>query len=238
MGRARAITMGLALLALAMLIASGPGTRAGFWPWTAGLELVKWAAYLGIAMAVASLVLLLLAAVPRWRPGPWVPLLSLCIALAALAPPLILVSQAKQYPYIHDITTDTADPPAFVALLETRNKAPNGSAYGGAEVAALQRQAYPDIKPLVLKAAPRETVQRAIDAARSLGWEVASSDAPSGRIEATAVTRWFGFQDDVVVRVRPEGEGSRVDVRSVSRVGESDIGANAQRIREFLAKLA
>ena len=81
-------------------------------------------------------------------------------------------------------------------------------------------------------------MQRAIDAARALDWEIASSDTPSGRIEATATTPWFGFKDDVVVRIRPEVDGSRIDVRSVSRVGSSDVGANARRIREFLARLA
>ena len=90
----------------------------------------------------------------------------------------------------------------------------------------------------MVKTPPAETLQRAIDAARSLGWEVTASDAPSGRIEAIATTSWWGFKDDVVIRVRPEGTGSRVDVRSVSRVGVSDLGANAKRVREFLAKLA
>jgi uncharacterized protein (DUF1499 family) len=80
-------------------------------------------------------------------------------------------------------------------------------------------------------------MQRALDAARSLGWEVVASDAATGRIEATATSRWFGFKDDVVVRIRPEGAGSRVDVRSMSRVGVGDLGANAERVREFLAKL-
>jgi uncharacterized protein (DUF1499 family) len=82
-------------------------------------------------------------------------------------------------------------------------------------------------------------MQKAIDAARALDWEIVASDAPAGRIEATATTMWFGFKDDIVVRVRPEaGGGSRVDVRSVSRVGQSDVGANAKRIREFIRRLA
>ena len=148
------------------------------------------------------------------------------------------MSRAKSLPLIHDVTTDTADPPAFVALLETRRKAPNGADYGGEAVAAEQRRGYADIKPVVVKAPPREAHQRALDAARSLGWEVAASDAAAGRIEATDTTRFFGFKDDIVIRVRPEGEGSRIDVRSASRVGLSDIGANAARVRRFLDELA
>lgn len=238
MGSARAITMALAVAALAMLISSGPGTRLGLWPWMTGLTLMKWAAYTGIAAAVVAAVLVLLLVVPRWRTRPWVPVLALCIALAAIAPPLIALQHAKSAPPIHDITTDYFNPPAFVALLAERNKSPNGSAYGGQEVAAAQQKAYPDIKSIVVKSSPADAVQRALDAARSMGWEVVSTDARSGRIEATDTTAWFGFKDDVVVRVRPEGTGSRIDVRSVSRVGKSDLGANARRIRGFIAKLA
>jgi uncharacterized protein (DUF1499 family) len=238
MRKARAIVMLLAIAALLMLLASGPGTKQGYWSWTTGLTVYKWAAYTGIAAAAAAAVLVLLLVVPRWRVRPWVPVLALCIALAAVAPPLIALSHAKAVPPIHDITTDTFDPPVFVALLAERNKSPNGASYGGPEVAALQQKGYPDIKSLVVKTAPAETVQRALDAARSLGWEVVSIDPPSGRIEATDTTSFFGFKDDIVVRVRPDAGGSRVDVRSVSRVGKSDIGANAARVREFLRKLA
>jgi len=104
-------------------------------------------------------------------------------------------------------------------------------------VAAQQQQAYPDLKPKVLSLPPAEAVQKSIDAARSLGWQIAGSDTAAGRIEATDTTGWFGFKDDVVIRVRPQAQGSRVDVRSASRVGRSDIGKNAERIREFLDKL-
>ena len=235
---ARGLTLAAAVLAVALLAASGPGTRAGWWPWQLGLTLFAVAAWIGMAVAVASLVLLALSAFPRWRRHPAVPLLALCIALVAMAPPLIFSGKAKQVPPIHDITTDPADPPAFVALRAERDRSPNGSAYGGSPIAAQQQSAYPDIKPLEVATAPAEEMQRAIDAARAMGWEVVASDAASGRIEATARTRWFGFRDDIVVRIRPAGTGSRVDVRSASRVGRSDVGANAARIREYLGRLS
>jgi uncharacterized protein (DUF1499 family) len=239
MNTARALVMAVAVAAFTMLIASGPGTRLGIWPWMTGLSLLKWAAYTGIAAAAGAIVLVVLLAVPRWRAGAWIPILALGLALAAALPPILLLEQAKSVPAIHDITTDPFDPPVFVALMAERTKAPNGAAYGGTTIAAEQQRAYPDIKSLVLKAPPNEAMQRAIDAARKLDWEIVSSDTPSGRIEATATTRWFGFKDDIVVRVRPEsGGGSRVDVRSMSRVGQSDVGANAKRIREFLSRLS
>jgi uncharacterized protein (DUF1499 family) len=239
MRAARALVMAVCVAAFVMLLASGPGTRLGLWPWQTGLALVKWAAYTGMAGAVGAVALIVLLVMPRWRVRPWVPLVALCFALAAFVPPVILLEQAKKVPNIHDITTDPYDPPVFSTLLPIRKQSPNGADYGGPEVAKKQQQGYPDIKSLIVKTAPAETVQKAIDAARSLGWEVAASDAAAGRIEATDTTTWFGFKDDIVVRVRPEASGgSRVDVRSVSRVGGSDIGANAKRVRSFLAKLA
>jgi uncharacterized protein (DUF1499 family) len=235
---ARLLVMAVAVAALAMLLSSGPGTRYGLWPWQTGLTLLRWATYTGLAGAVGALGLILLLVVPRWRARAWIPVVALAIALAAAAPPLLLLRQAKSVPPIHDISTDVFDPPVFVALAAERALSPNGARYGGPEVAAQQQKAYPDIKTIILKDPPKEVMQRAIDAARAAGWEVVASDAPTGRIEATDTTAWFGFKDDIVVRVRPEGSGSRVDVRSVSRVGKSDIGANAKRVREFLARVA
>lgn len=237
-GLARGLTLLGAIVAVAMLAASGPGTRAGWWPWQIGLTLFVVAGCIGAAAGLAALVLLALSAFRRWRRHPAVPIVALCLALVALAPPLVFIAQAKRLPYIHDVTTDPQDPPQFVALAAARAKAPDGAAYGGPQVAAQQHAAYPDIKPLVVATPPQDEMQRAIDAARAMGWEIVASDAASGRIEASARTRWFGFTDDIVVRIRPQGTGSRVDVRSVSRVGTSDVGANAARVREYLGKLA
>jgi uncharacterized protein (DUF1499 family) len=239
MRKARAIVFAVALAALLLVIMAGPGTKHGWWNYRVGIPMLQYGAYAGMAAAAAAVVLLLLLAVPRWRVRPWVPLVTLIVALLAVVPPVLLRQQARGAPSIHDITTDTADPPAFVALQAERQKAPNGVAYGGPEIAAQQEKAYADIKPLVVKTPPSDELQKAIDAARSLGWQVIATDAASGRIEATDTTGWFGFKDDIIVRVRgqPDG-GSRVDVRSVSRVGRGDLGTNAARVRKFLARLA
>jgi Protein of unknown function (DUF1499) len=144
---------------------------------------------------------------------------------------------AKRVPPIHDITTDMTDPPAFVAVLPLRASATNSAVYAGDSIAALQRAAYPDVQPLVLPVPPLAAFERAVAAANAMGWEIVAGDSPSGRLEATATTTWFGFKDDVVVRIRAEGGGSRIDVRSVSRVGRSDVGANAARITRYLREL-
>jgi uncharacterized protein (DUF1499 family) len=144
---------------------------------------------------------------------------------------------ARSVPPINDITTDTANPPVYVAVLPLRAGAPVSADYPGAETAAKQQSAYPDIRPVELNVAPDVAYARALDTARSFGWAIDATDAASGRIEATATTPWFGFQDDIVIRVSPTATGSRVDIRSHSRVGRSDLGTNAARIRAFIAKL-
>jgi uncharacterized protein (DUF1499 family) len=144
---------------------------------------------------------------------------------------------ARSVPGIHDITTDTDNPPAFETLRSARLAAPNGLDYGGPEVAAKQRAGYPDIKPVVLAVPPSDAFRRALTVSRSLGWEIAAVDSTAGRIEATATTAWFGFRDDVVIRVRPDSTGTRLDMRSDSRLGGSDVGTNAARIRRFVERL-
>ena len=133
---------------------------------------------------------------------------------------------------IHDVSTDTANPPQFVAVMPLRAaaKAANSTDYD-AKTAQLQKETYPDIGPLHLDLPPSQALDRTLAAARSMGWEIVASDPAQGRIEATATTFWFGFKDDIVVRLAAEGTGSRVDVRSLSRIGKSDVGANARRVR-------
>ena len=147
-----------------------------------------------------------------------------------------LAPTAREAPPIHDITTDAEDPPQFKAILPLREKASNSSDYGGPEVARLQQAAYPDVKPLTLLTPPDQAIDRALAAACSLGWTIMQRDRQEGRIEAMDRTIWFGFTDDIVIRVRPENDGSRVDIRSVSRVGAGDMGTNADRIRKFMKK--
>jgi uncharacterized protein (DUF1499 family) len=140
-------------------------------------------------------------------------------------------------PPIHDITTDPTDPPQFAAIVPLRANAPNTLVYGGEPVAAQQRKAYPDIQPVVLSVTPMQAYERALDAVRRLGWKVVAADANAGRIEAIDTTFWYRFKDDVAIRIRPAAAGSRIDVRSVSRVGIGDLGTNARRVRAYLAAL-
>jgi uncharacterized protein (DUF1499 family) len=137
-------------------------------------------------------------------------------------------------PLIHDISTDTQDPPQFVAVLPLRANEPNTAVYGGETIASQQRAAYPDLQPYQMNVPPAQAFERALAAVHTMGWSLVAAEASDGRIEATDTTFWFRFKDDVIVRIRPSGTGSRVDVRSLSRIGLGDVGTNAARIRAFL----
>jgi uncharacterized protein (DUF1499 family) len=225
------IAVAVSAAALGLLLAAGPGTRLGLWAYGRGFQMMRWAVYAGVAGAALALVALLLG------PRRGLAVLGLALALAAAVPPWQVQRSAMGKPPIHDITTDTEDPPPFVAVVPLRRDARNPVEYGGPEIAAQQRKAYPDIAPLSVPVPPAQAFERAERAARAQGWEIVAAVPAEGRIEATDTTRWFGFKDDVVIRVRPEGAGSRVDVRSVSRVGRGDVGTNARRVREFLTRL-
>jgi uncharacterized protein (DUF1499 family) len=225
-----ALVVGLA--ALAAVLMAGPGSRMGWWSFRTGLSVIlQWAAYSGLAAGVLALIALALGG----RRG--LAALALVASIAAVLPPFQFRRMARSVPPIHDITTDTENPPPFVAVAERRQGASNPIEYGGSEIAAQQRAAYPDLRPLTLADPPARAYERALEAARGQGWEIVAAVPAEGRIEATDTTRWFGFKDDVVVRVKPEGAGSRIDVRSLSRVGKSDVGKNASRVRTYLRAL-
>lgn len=227
----------LTALSFLTIVVSGPGTRAGVFGFRAGLLLFAAA----LLLAIASLTLAVIAlAVPRLRRGQARPLLLILVVdLVLMSGPAVLASKARRVPMIHDITTDVEHPPPFVELVALRRAADaaNPPDYPGPVTAKAQRDAYPDLASVNLDVPPSEAFSRALAAARRLGWEIVAERPAEGRIEATAVTAWFGFKDDIVVRLVASGAGTKLDVRSKSRVGRSDLGANAARIRAFLADL-
>ena len=160
---------------------------------------------------------------------------ALAAAVVVGAFPLAALLSGGGAPPIHDITTDTDAPPAFVAAVALN--APGRTDYDPA-VAEQQRAAFPDLGPAMLPVAPADAFDRALAVVQEMGWELLADDAAALRIEATDRSFWFGFPDDVVVRIAADGEaGSRVDVRSLSRVGGGDLGVNARRVREIVAAL-
>jgi uncharacterized protein (DUF1499 family) len=231
---------GFALAVLAAVIGalSGFGTRWGWWSFITGLTVLKWSAYAGLAAATLSLAGGIMSRRGTLRLGFALSAAGIIIGLTVAGVPWSWMQKAQKLPRIHDITTDTDDPPRFTAILAYRKNAQNSAEYGGPKIAAQQKAAYPDIKPLLLALPQALAFDRALATARGMGWTIVDANAREGRIEATATTFWFGFKDDVVIRIREApGGGSRVDVRSESRVGLSDIGVNAARIRSYLRNL-
>ena len=229
--------LGLALgCGIAELLA-GLGYRWGWWHFRTGLQVMRWAATTDLAAVFITLVAVSLA----WKFGTRRAMVAavhgLVLSLIVCGPSLYLYNQANSLPRIHDISTDTTAPPQFVAVLPLRQGVENSTVYLS-ETAAQQQKGYPDIGPAMIDAPPAQVLQRAERAARALGWEIVAVNAVELRIEATDTTLLFGFKDDVVIRVAPFDGGSRVDIRSLSRVGRSDFGANAKRIRLFVQQLA
>jgi uncharacterized protein (DUF1499 family) len=226
--------------ALALALASimpGLGVRLEWWHFRRGLALLKWTAYGELAIAAASLLGCIFAASRRSGRSFTMLAIALVISIGSVSVPVRMWMIARSVPAIHDITTDTENPPVFRAILRVRGDALNPAEYGGPDVAQKQRKAYSDINPLLLDDAPAKAFERALAAARAMRWDIVSAHLEQGLIEATDTTFWFGFKDDIVIRISPHDGGSRVDVRSVSRVGKSDLGANAERIRNFLKTL-
>lgn len=227
----------IALASGIMLALAGPGYRLGWWELGTAFGHFRWAAWGGIAGGVAGLLALL--GTIRWRvPGALARgIVAVLVGAAVVGVPWYWQSKARSVPPIHDISTDVENPPAFEAILPLREDAPNPAEYGGEEIARQQQEAYPDLQTLTFSASPGSVFEESLAAAEELGWGIVEADTESGRIEAVATTTWFGFKDDVVIRVRGRDGSTRVDVRSVSRVGRSDVGANAERIRAFRERL-
>jgi hypothetical protein len=226
----------VAVIGALLLLVAGPGARLELWDFRTGFMLMRWAVHVGIGAAVLALLMLL---VPRTRrQGAGTLVLAVVIAVTTAAIPLYARSVARSVPPIHDISTDTERPPDFVVVLPLRASAPNSAVHAGAELAATQRAAYPDISTHRMPVDVSQAFARAEQAARDMGWDIVAVDSAAGGIEATDTTFFFGFKDDVVIRVEADGDGaSRVDVRSVSRVGASDVGTNAARIRAYLRRI-
>ena len=222
----RVLALITALAALAMLAISGPGVRFELFDYGTGLTIFRVGAYAGIAAMVLAVLSLLFPAARRR--GVVVPIVAFVIGALAFGVPFKFQQTARSVPRINDITTDTDNPPKYMTTAR---------AYPGAEFARQQRAAYPDIGPVMLPVPPRQAFDRAVKAAESMGWEVVGRDAAAGTLEAVDTTKWFGFKDDIAVRVTAADSGSRVDVRSKSRVGRNDIGTNARRIRAYTERL-
>lgn len=222
------------LVVVAGIVQAGAalGYRQGWWPLATSFEILRWTAYVAFPCMAASAVGLIIAG---WRRG-WrlalVATAGVAVSAGVLVVPLDLNAR-RQLPPINDITTDTANPPAFLKYPLSERGA-QSQTYAGVPFAEQQRRAYPDIVPIGLRLEPLAALARTVDILNAAGFVIVELREERGLVQASATTAWFGFTDDVAVRIVPIEGGSRIDIRSKSRIGRSDLGANAFRIRKLL----
>jgi uncharacterized protein (DUF1499 family) len=230
------VLLGIGVL---LLLAVPFGWRFHLWHFRLSFQMVAWARDLAIAAAVVAAIGLLFARTAIGRSGRMLAAAVLVVGIGMVYVPWQWSElHGGPFPPINDITTDSANPPQFVAALPARAAEQAVPAtYGGTATAQLQQSAYPDIAPAIVAASPAEAFARALAAAKASDWTILTSDPKKGIIEASDTTLYFGFTDDIVIRVAPDGAGSRIDIRSHSRQGRGDWGVNAARIRKYLAAL-
>jgi hypothetical protein len=240
-----ALALSLGGLIAALIGALGSGEE--IWDFRTGFAFLRYALYAAAAGGVLAIVALLFGR--KKGAGIGQNLLALAVSLGFVLYLGTHIATARSVPAIHDVTTNLEDMPQFTALTvreDNLEKIPDNddprlkAMDPESRWKALHRQGYGDLRPVRVPWSVAETIRRAEAVARGRGWEIAKSDPRAGILEATDTTLFFRFKDDVVVRVRPYAEakgGSQVDLRSISRVGGSDVGLNAKRIRSFLEDL-
>lgn len=227
----------IAILALVVLAISIVGLRFHLLAFSIPLKGIAVAGLMAIVGLLVSLVGLIITATGR-KTGVVTALVGVAIAVIAATPFSTSFLKARSVPPIHDISTDLTNPPQFVAVVPQRAASPNAlDRAEPADLAEQQAKAYPDVVPLKLDAQPGKVFDAARDVVHDMGWALDAATPETGLIEATATTSLLHFKDDVVIRITAIDKGTQVDMRSVSRVGMSDLGANAARIEAFMAAL-
>jgi hypothetical protein len=223
-----------ALIAGGTIGVAGIGHKYGAWPFPTARMLLEYGFYGAAGAAALALLAILIALGRRKGAGVFGAVLALAIGGGVAYVPWSMHQKELAAPLLNDVTTDLVNPPAFVTLANERKNFPNGADYDKAN-AARQREGYPAIVPLVSATGAGPLFAKALAEVNRQGWQIAAKDSVAGTLEATAVTQWFGFKDDIVIRIVPEGSGARLDMRSASRLTGSDMGANAERIAAFIA---
>ncbi|HEV2747603.1 MAG TPA: DUF1499 domain-containing protein [Allosphingosinicella sp.] len=241
-----AVILSLGGLAVALAAAVGTGQEA--WHYRTGLSVLRYAWFASLAGGLVALVALLTVRRSRFHGFTRLNLLALAVALAFGLYLGNMVRTARAVPAIHDVATNVEDVPKFYRLRVRDDNMANVPDLGRPELArmpprerwqAVHREAYGDLKSIRVPWSVAETIERAERLARERGWEIVTADRGMGIMEAVETSLFFRFKDNVLVRARPvsDGGGSIVDMRSISRVGASDVGVNAKRVRAFLRDL-
>ena len=230
------ILLYLSLAASFTFLISGYGYQWNIWSLGLGFTLLRYSAYAAIGLSAVSLLSLWFLRKSRKKAILYA-VIALFFSGVVAGSALYWQNRAQSVPPIHDITTDFENPPEFSAIVRLRAEAPNPSEYEGEETARMQREAYPQIEPVIFSSDLQEVMDAAVILVVQRGWDLVAINRQEGRIEATEKLPWFGFKDDVVIRITEIDGVTRVDMRSKSRVGRGDLGVNARRINRFLRDL-
>jgi hypothetical protein len=237
------------IISLLLGLTAAFGTRLGFWDYHFGLlTLFPWCVGIAALSFVLGAVWMLWALIANDGSAARYGVIGFFGAIVVLYNPVSNFLEARDAPPIHDVSTDTEHAPVFVSLLTQRDGATNSPDYDGQQkvwfrgklstVSYLQHKYEAGVKPAPVLTSPEKLFKRALNAVNDMGWDVVAIAPDEGRIEATDTTFFFGFTDDIVIRVKPAGFGARLDIRSEARVGKSDGGRNARRIVAFLKDLS
>ena len=228
------LTLLAGLIAIALVVLGGPLYKLEL----LGLANAFLAMRIGFFVGLGAILLAIIQVIFMRKNIAWLSTgASVILAAIAIALPLSLMTKAQSVPAIHDITTDMAHPPSFVAILPLRANASNPAEYQGEEIAIQQRAAYPELVTQTYNKTKAQVYDAALISLEQMGLDVVSAELTEGRIEASDTTTWFGFVDDVVIRIEFTGRTTILDARSKSRIGISDFGKNAERLNELLTKI-
>ena len=226
----------LAVIAVLGFPVAVAGKRLGLFDFSVSFQIIQYTFLMALMIFfVGSVVSLRNRKSNRVKAG-----LARTAAYISLIPIIGLGTQiftARSVPEIHNITTDTANPPVFDTVIALRGANSNPHGYNASELAKVQSAAYPEIKTYFSDRTPSELFNKSLEVIKDNGWVLVSNNASTGIIEATETTRLWAFKDDVVIRISQQGDKTAVDLTSVSRIGRNDLGANAKRIKAFLAAL-
>jgi hypothetical protein len=236
------------LAALVISLTAAFGTRLGAWDYHEGFRILRWGVYVGLGGVAFGALWVLIAMSRGQGAGARYGVIGFLGSLATVAIPIYDCAVTTMLPPIHDISTDMEHAPPFEAILPLRAGAKNSPVYDGNKkvtfdgktmsVSAMQHRYYGDLKAIAILVKPPKLYWHAFFVVKRMGWHLVAFDPRRFRIEATATSPFFGFVDDIVIRVQPSGEGARLDIRSASRTGETDYGVNAGHIRAFAKAMA
>ena len=210
--------------------------RTQLWNMGISFQLIKFTAYVSIAVLAVAVIVGAIAFFKKQKD-----VVKTCALVAILlAIPVVGLSmtgaKAKSLPFIHQVSTDTVSLPIFEKVIELRGENSNPLAYDREKIEPLQQKAYPQLKPIMSELNKEQAFNKAVDITMKLGWEIVAKNTENGTIEAVDTTLLWAFKDDVAIRILATDTGSKIDLRSVSRIGGSDLGANAARIINFISK--